>query len=248
MEHILANWKGSQLYRLNPLSQWRQDVKPESWAENNPLVKAVLSIYLWKKSSLNTPRLPTPCTWAFKHTYAFCTDTHLRTYPGMFYLNLTSMHWCPPTLPFCPFCERDRNCGVCLLHFAEMCVLAHHGSCRLNACLCVCLRPPAFAILSQMPACATYAADTLRHLGHSLRRLGNGWSGNTHLASSLWKDGEEEGECERKKVGQSRGHKEQRKMIWWKEKRQEKIKAERQRQVTGKYIKEQSKRGKQAKR
>lgn len=28
----------------------------------------------------------------------------------MLCLNLTSMHWCPPTLPFCPFCVCEGNC------------------------------------------------------------------------------------------------------------------------------------------
>lgn len=134
MEHILCKPKGSGLYEQNLLSQWRQDVKPESWAENNPLVKAVLSIHLWKKKPfLHTPRLPTPCTWAFKHTYTHCTDTHLHTPPGTLCLNLTSVHWCPPTIPFCPFCIRVwRRLYVC-------CVLLRCVCSAGSMCVCICL-------------------------------------------------------------------------------------------------------------
>jgi len=54
--------------------------------------------------------------------------------------------------------------------------------------------------------CVTHAADTLQNLGRSLRRLGNGLSGNTHLASGL----EEEEATERKRRRKRRRRKRKR--------------------------------------
>lgn len=60
--------------------------------------------------------------------------------------------------------------------------------------------------------CITHAANTLQHLGRSLRPLGNDWSGNTHLASGLKRDGEEEEGRVRKMVGkQTADHKDKQK-------------------------------------
>lgn len=193
--------KDSGLYRPNLLSQWRQDVKPESWAENNPLVKAVLSIHLWKKRSfLYTPRLPTPCTWAFKHIHSLYRQTH--TYTNIQECFAWIWHPCidvrPPAPSVLSVSVCDGDCGVCVcVEFccsAVMWVCAHHVQYRLNVCVFVCVCQHTSVCICRsfvnvcVCVCATHAADTLQHLGRSLRRLGNGWSGNTRRASSLWKN------------------------------------------------------------
>lgn len=134
--------KGSELYRLNSLSQWRQDVKPESWAENNPLVKAVLSIHLWKKA-LWTPPDSQPAAPGHLNTHTLSVQTHTYTHIQECFAWI--WHPCidvrPPSPSVLSVCARETVGRV--LHFAEMCVSARHWLCRLNVCLCVCLRLPA---------------------------------------------------------------------------------------------------------
>ena len=66
---------------------------------------------------------------------------------------------------------------MCVVCSVEMC--AHTVCTAGSMCLCVYV-------------CVTHAADTLQNLGHSLHRLGNDLSGNTHLASNLKKGRAEE--------------------------------------------------------
>lgn len=179
MEHILA---GSGLYGQNLLSQWRQDVKPEAWAENNPLVKAVRSIHLWtRKKAFCTPPDSQPPAPGHLNTHTLTVQTHTHTHTSTHIQECFAWIWDPhidvrppaPSVLSASVCDGD--CSVCMC--VEFC---------WDVCVCV---------------CATHAANTLQHLGRSLHRLGNGWSENTHLASSLLKDREEEEERVRKKEG-----------------------------------------------
>lgn len=120
--YIMHGWnisklKGSELYRLNSLSQWRQDVKPESWAENNPLVKAVLSIHLWKKKLSEHPQTPNPLHLGIQ-THIRSLYRHTLTHTSRNALlesdirALTSAH--PPLMSF--LCVRRKLWGVrCIL-------------------------------------------------------------------------------------------------------------------------------------
>lgn len=112
-------------------------MKPESWAENNALVKAVLSIPLWKKQQLSAhPQTPNPMHLGI-YTHMHTLYRHLHTPSGTLRLNLTSVHWYPPTIPFCPFYPHVMETVVCAVLFASVWL----SNVSLHVCVhCVFLR------------------------------------------------------------------------------------------------------------
>lgn len=191
MEHIPCKPKGSGLYEQNLISKWRcvkEDVKPESRAENNPLVKVVLSIHLWKKKAFCTPPDSQPHAPGHLNTRTH-THTHLSRNALLESDIRALMSAHHPLLSFLYPCVMETVRCVCVLCSVEMCVcIPIAGSVKVCLCHFTCL----CAFVVQLCVCLSLTQQILCSILVVVCVIWEMIDLGTHTSLQAWKKTERE--------------------------------------------------------